>query len=236
MLKQKKNNWLGGSQTGNNVEYYFVGCDAVKSGRSSPATGWNILLCYLMPFRRSRRLRQCVPSRRRWTCARLDGVIPEGSPQSRRYSLARTRREDWRPSTDTGVSAVAIRRKRRRRTPGATPALPSRRSTTLEDGAHTSGVILLVVIFRICITWTQFSRSVRHFEKGPLQGPRRPIGLWEVAAPTVSRQLAHRWRWVVSLTRRPLALHPLAHNPIAICEPIVWNSSIQPFFCAYPQM
>jgi hypothetical protein len=37
----------------------------------------------------------------------------------------------------------------------------------------------------------------------PCNRPWRPIGLWEVEALTFSRQSTHRWRKVVSLTRRP---------------------------------
>jgi hypothetical protein len=38
----------------------------------------------------------------------------------------------------------------------------------------------------------------------PCNRPWRPIGLWDVEAPTFFRQSAHRWRGqVVSLTRRP---------------------------------
>jgi hypothetical protein len=34
-----------------------------------------------------------------------------------------------------------------------------------------------------------------------------PIGLWNVEAPTFSRQSSHRWHEVVSLTHRPVALY-----------------------------
>jgi hypothetical protein len=37
----------------------------------------------------------------------------------------------------------------------------------------------------------------------PCKRPWSPIGLWDVEVPTFSRQSAHRWRWVVSLTCRP---------------------------------
>jgi hypothetical protein len=41
----------------------------------------------------------------------------------------------------------------------------------------------------------------------PRNRPWRPIGLWDVEAPTFSRQSAHRWRWSCQ-TYAPAALHP----------------------------
>jgi hypothetical protein len=40
----------------------------------------------------------------------------------------------------------------------------------------------------------------------PCNRPWRPIGLWDVEAPTFSRQSAHRWRW--GQPYAPAALHP----------------------------
>jgi hypothetical protein len=39
-----------------------------------------------------------------------------------------------------------------------------------------------------------FASCLISFEERKVQ-PWRPLGLWDVEAPTFSRQLAHRWRW-----------------------------------------
>jgi hypothetical protein len=41
----------------------------------------------------------------------------------------------------------------------------------------------------------------------PYNRPWRPIGLWDVEAPTFSRQSAHRWRWSCQLYV-PVTLYP----------------------------
>jgi hypothetical protein len=51
---------------------------------------------------------------------------------------------------------------------------------------------------------------VPRFKKGkvvPVKGPWRAIGLWDVEAPTFSRQSAHRWRWGCQ-PYAPAALYP----------------------------
>jgi hypothetical protein len=41
----------------------------------------------------------------------------------------------------------------------------------------------------------------------PCKRPWRPIGMWDVEAPTFSRQSAHRWLWGCQ-THAPAALYP----------------------------
>jgi hypothetical protein len=45
--------------------------------------------------------------------------------------------------------------------------------------------------FRTSI-WTSNKRKGKSY---PCNMPWRPIGMWDVEAPTFSRQSAHRWRW-----------------------------------------
>jgi hypothetical protein len=44
-------------------------------------------------------------------------------------------------------------------------------------------------------------------KSNPCNRPRRPRGLWDVKAPTFSRQSAHRWQWGCQLYA-PAALYP----------------------------
>jgi hypothetical protein len=49
----------------------------------------------------------------------------------------------------------------------------------------------------------------------PCNRPWRPIGLWDVEAPTFSRQSAHRWRWGCE-TYAPTALYSPGRFPVLI--------------------
>jgi hypothetical protein len=144
MLGQHQS-WTWSSQAGNNAQY-LLGCDAVKCGTNPQTIGCNIRLCCVAPCNLvkisdavSQEL-EVEKVRSSETSANLYqlNATSQTSPELRRNLLAGARCEDRRPSPDTGVSAVPVRRKWRRRTPGATSALSSGRSTTLQDGAHTS--------------------------------------------------------------------------------------------------
>jgi hypothetical protein len=62
------------------------------------------------------------------------------------------------------------------------------------------------------VTWnTNFYKSPVHrvilFLSYPCNRPWRPIGLWDVEAPTYYRQSVHRWRWDCQLYA-PTTLYP----------------------------
>jgi hypothetical protein len=50
---------------------------------------------------------------------------------------------------------------------------------------------------------TSYLSQLKKKVKLTLQQAVKAHGLWDVEAPTHSRQSAHRWRWIVSLMRRP---------------------------------
>jgi hypothetical protein len=55
---------------------------------------------------------------------------------------------------------------------------------------------------RFLIVMLPSSRSfifLRKVKSYPSNRPWRPIGLWDVQDPTLSRKSAHRWRWVCQL-------------------------------------
>jgi hypothetical protein len=56
----------------------------------------------------------------------------------------------------------------------------------------------------------------------PYNRPRRHIGLWDVDAPTLSRQSAHRWRWGQPYT--PAALY-LPGRFVVLISVIGWVES-----------
>jgi hypothetical protein len=75
-------------------------------------------------------------------------------------------------------------------------------STELEQQTWRSGQLPCDVLavakclsHHLSLFWKHFKNVIIIFFKCRCNRPWRPIGLWEVEAPTSSRQSTHRWRW-----------------------------------------
>jgi hypothetical protein len=61
--------------------------------------------------------------------------------------------------------------------------------------------------FGVTITFWTYIQALRYRQSYPYNTPQTHIGLWDVEAPTFSRQSAHRWLWRCQ-PYVPTALYP----------------------------
>jgi hypothetical protein len=84
---------------------------------------------------------------------------------------------------------------RKHRSWGIHGAEISRQATNGEDIALWEQLACAVIIYKVCKATRPLRLLVLKKKWSyPRNGPRRPIGLWDVEDPTLSRQSIHRWR------------------------------------------